>query len=278
MFQIGKYNELKVVKEVDFGIYLDGEELGEILLPLRQVPPNTYPGDILEVFLYKDSEDRLIATTRQPYAITEEFAVLEVVDVNKTGAWLDWGLDKHLLAPFREQKQDMELGKSYLVYIFLDDESQRLAASSKLAKFLDNVPPEYEEGQEVDILISNQSDIGYTAVINNLHSGLLYKNEVFTKLSRGQKTKAYIKKIREDEKIDLILQKPGYGKIDPLSDKILRELKKSGGILNLGDKSSPEDIYSKFGVSKKDFKKAIGKLYKDKIILVEKEKIEIIDI
>lgn len=271
MAELGKYNELRVVKELDFGIYLDGAEDGEILLPIRQVPPNTEPEDMLEVFLYKDSEDRLIATTKEPFAIAEEFAVLRVVEVNKTGAWLDWGLDKHLLAPFREQKQDMEEGKFYLVYVYVDHETQRLVASSKLLKYLDNVPPEYEEGQEVDLMISNQSDIGYVAVINNLHSGLLYKNEVFQPLKRGQKIKGYIKKVREDEKIDLILQKPGYDKIDPISEKVLRKIKDAGGEIALGDKSSPEAIYAAFGISKKDFKKAIGKLYKDKMVVVEKE-------
>jgi len=273
MDELGKYNELKVVKELDFGVYLDGGEMGEILLPIRQVPPKTDIDDIIEVFLYKDSEDRLIATTKEPFAIVEEFAVMRVVEVNKTGAWLDWGLDKHLLVPFREQKQDMEEGKFYLVYVYVDHETQRLVASSKLDKFLDNVPPEYEEGQEVNLLISNQSDIGYVAVINNLHSGLLYKNEVFQKLKRGQKIAGYIKKIREDEKIDLILQKPGYDKIDSIAQSILRKLKDSGGEIALGDKSSPEDIYATFEISKKDFKKAIGKLYREKKILIDKEEI-----
>jgi len=276
MAELGKYCELVVVKELDFGVYLDGGELGEILLPIRQVPPKTVPGDTLEVFLYKDSEDRLIATTREPYATVGEFAVLQVVEVNKTGAWLDWGLDKHLLAPFREQKQDMEEGKSYLVYIYLDHESQRLAASSKLIKFLDNVPPEYEIGQEVDLLISNKSDIGYTAVINNLHSGLLYENEVFQKIKRGQRLKGYIKKVRDDDKIDLMLQKIGYDKIDEIAENILSKIGQEGGVLPIGDKSSPELIYKTFEISKKDFKKGIGKLYKDKKIAIDKEEIRLV--
>ncbi|MDA3890039.1 MAG: S1-like domain-containing RNA-binding protein [Salinivirgaceae bacterium] len=273
MAELGKYNELRVVKELDFGVYLDGDEMGEILLPIRQVPPKTEVDDIFEVFLYKDSEDRIIATMKEPYAIVGEFAVLAVVDVNKTGAWLDWGLDKHLLVPFREQKQDMEEGKSYLVYIYIDHETDRIAASSKLDKFLDNVPPDYEEEQEVDLLISNKSDIGYVAVINNLHSGLLYINEVFQPLKRGQKIKGYIKKIREDEKIDLMLQKPGYSKIDNIADTILKKIEQEGGEIALGDKSTPEDIYSLFNISKKDFKKAIGLLYKQKKIVVDKQTI-----
>ena len=170
----------------------------------------------------------------------------------------------------------MEEGKYYLVYIYVDVETQRLAASSKLDKFLDNVPPEYEEGQEVNLMISNQSDIGFVAVINNLHSGLLYKNEVFQKLKRGQKLKGYIKKVRDDEKIDLILQKPGYDKIETIAQTVLIKLKESGGKIGLGDKSSPEDIYATFEISKKDFKKAIGKLYKEKKVEVEKEEIRLI--
>lgn len=276
MAKLGKYNDLKVVKELDFGIYLDGGEMGEILLPIRQVPPKIKVGDEIEVFLYLDSEDRIIATTKEPLCEVEEFAVLRVVDVNKTGAWLDWGLDKHLLVPFKEQKQDMEKDKSYLVYVYIDHETQRLVASSKLAKYLDNVPPEYEIGQEVDVLISNKSDIGYVAVINNLHSGLLYKNEVFQPLTRGQKIKAYIKKVRDDEKIDLMLQKPGYGKIETLAEKVMFTLFQDGGTINLGDKSSPDEIYDKFQMSKKDFKKAIGLLYKQKKIKLNKDSIELL--
>lgn len=276
MAELGKYCELKVVKELDFGVYLDGEEKGEILLPIRQVPPKVKIGDTIEVFLYLDSEDRIIATTKEPFCEADEFAVLRVIDVNKTGAWLDWGLDKHLLVPFREQKQDMEESKSYLVYVYVDHETNRLVASSKLDKFLDNVPPEYEVGQQVDLLISNKSDIGYVAVINNLHSGLLYINEVFQPLKRGQKIKGYIKKLRDDEKIDLMLQKPGYGKIETLAQKIMSALSQDGGVINLGDKSSPDDIYNKFHMSKKDFKKAIGLLYKEGKIKVEKESIAIV--
>ncbi len=276
MIEFGKYNNLKVVKSVDFGIYLDGGESGEILLPKRQVPPGALPGDVLEVFIYKDSEDRPIATSKEPFATVNEFAVLKVVSVDKIGAWLDWGLDKHLLCPFREQKQDMEEDKSYLVFIYLDNESQRLAASSKLDKFLDNTPHEYEEGQKVEILISNKTDIGYTAVINNLHSGLLYENEVFQKMIRGQKKTAYIQKVREDDKIDLTLETPGYGKIDPISQNIINKLKASGGTLPFNDKSDPDEIKRTFEISKKNFKKAIGALYKAKKISIDEDSIRLI--
>lgn len=277
MAEIGKYNTLSVVKEVDFGIYLDGGDSGEILLPKRQVPPGIRPNDSLEVFLYKDSEDRLIATSKEPIATVEEFAVLEVVSVDKIGAWMNWGLDKHLLVPFREQKQDMEEGKSYLVYIYLDQESQRIAASSKLDKFLDNTPAEYTEGDEVSLLISNRSDIGYTAVINNLHSGLIYENEVFQKLSRGQRITGYIKNIRPDEKIDLILQKIGYEKIDPITQDVLNKIKSNRGNLPYNDKSTPEEIQREFSISKKNFKKAIGALYKEKTITIDDDGIHLIE-
>lgn len=276
MVQIGNYNELRIVKRLDFGMYLDGAELGEILLPTSQIPPNAEIDDVIEVFIYRDSEDRLIATSKEALAVVNEFAVLKVISVDKVGAWLDWGLEKNLLAPFREQKQDMEAGKYYLVYVYLDSETQRIVASSKLAKYLDNVPPEYEEGQEVDLLISNKSDIGYVAIINNLHSGLLYANEVFQPLKRGQKIKGYIKKLREDEKIDLSLQKPGYEKISSQAEKIIRLLKVHNGVLPYGDKSSPEAIYEFFQMSKKDFKKALGQLYKQKLVVLEPMKITLI--
>lgn len=276
MVQIGNYSELKVLKQLDFGVYLDGENLGEILLPTSQVPPNTEIGDVLEVFIYRDSEDRIIATSKEAFVVVNEFAVLRVVSVDKVGAWLDWGLEKNLLVPFREQKQDMEEGKFYLVYVYLDHESQRVVASSKLLKYLDNVPPEYEEGQEVDLLISNKSDIGYVAVINNLHSGLLYTNEVFQPLKRGQKLKGYIKKVRDDEKIDLTLRKPGYAIISGQAERIMHLLKAHQGELSYGDKSCPEEIYEFFQMSKKDFKKALGQLYKQKLIVLKPTQIKLV--
>jgi predicted RNA-binding protein (virulence factor B family) len=276
MTEIGKYNELRIVKQLDFGAYLDGGELGEILLPTSQIPPNAAVDEVVDVFIYRDSEDRLIATSKEAFVEVNEFAVLKVISVDKIGAWLDWGLEKNLLVPFREQKQDMEAGKYYLVYVYLDFETKRIVASSKLAKYLDNVPPEYEEGQQVDLLISNKSDIGYVAIINNLHSGLLYANEVFQPLKRGQKIKGFIKKLRDDEKIDLSLQRPGYGKISIQSERIMKLLKNHNGILPYGDKSSPDEIYTFFEMSKKDFKKALGQLYKQKLILLESNQIKLV--
>jgi predicted RNA-binding protein (virulence factor B family) len=276
MAEIGKYNTLRVVKEVDFGLYLDGGELGEILIPKRYVPENTKPEDNIEVFIYLDSEDRIIAITEKPYITVGEFAMLKVVDVTQMGAFLDWGLPKDLFVPFREQKQKMEEGKWYIVTVYLDQETKRLVASAKIEKFLDNLPPDYEDGEEVDLLIAGETDLGFNAIINGKHMGILYKNEVFQPLKRGEKIKGYIKKIREDEKIDLILQKPGYQKVDDISMRILEILKEHGGYMLITDKSEPDAIYNLFGVSKKTFKKAIGALFKHRIISIENKGIRLL--
>ncbi len=269
MAEIGKLNNLRVVKEVDFGLYLDGGEHGEILLPKRYVPENAKPEDILEVFIYLDSEDRIIATTETPYIMLSEFACLKAVAVTSMGAFLDWGLMKDLFVPFREQKLKMEEGRWYIVTVYLDSETKRLVASAKIEKFLDNLPPDYEAGQEVDLLIAGETDLGFNAIINNKHLGVIYKNEIFQPLRKGERIKGYIKKIREDEKIDLLLQKPGYAKIDDISMKIVEVLKKHDGFLPVTDKSDPDTIYELFGVSKKTYKKAIGALFKFRIIDIE---------
>jgi predicted RNA-binding protein (virulence factor B family) len=276
MAEIGQYNTLRVVKEVDFGLYLDGGEHGEILIPKRYVPENTKPEDNIEVFIYLDSEDRIIATTEKPYIKIGEFALLKVAAVTQMGAFLDWGLPKDLFVPFREQKQKMEEGKWYIVTVYLDHETKRLVASAKIEKFLDNLPPDYEDGEEVDLLIAGETDLGFNAIINGKHMGILYKNEIFQPLKRGEKIKGYIKKIREDEKIDLILQKPGYQKVDNISMRILEILKKHGGYMLITDKSEPDAIYNLFGVSKKTFKKAIGALFKLRIISIEDKGIRLL--
>lgn len=273
---IGKYNTLRVVKEVDFGVYLDGDELGEILLPIRYVPPGLKPDDEIEVFIYLDSEDRVIATTEEPYAQVGEFAFLEVVSVNKTGAFLDWGLMKDILVPYREQAERMKEGHKYPVYVYLDDESKRIVATSKLNSALDNLMPEYEVGEEVQLLVIDKTDLGYKVVVNNLHSGLLYHNELFKPIKIGDKHTGYVKKIREDDKLDIILEKPGYEKIDGLAGEILSRLKEKDGFLAVSDKSPTELIYKMFATSKKNFKKAIGTLYKKRIISIEKEGIKLI--
>jgi uncharacterized protein len=269
MADIGRINKLKIVKELDFGIYLDGGEHGEILMPRRYVPESAKTDDFLEVFIYKDSEDRLLATTETPAAMVGEFAFLEVVSVTTVGAFLGWGLPKDLMVPYREQRQRMETGKKYIVRVYLDEDTERIVASSKIDHFLDNLPPEYKEGQEVDLLISSKTDIGFKAIINNSHTGMLYRNEVFKPLKQGQKMKGYIKKIREDDKIDLSLEKPGHEKLDELAEKILHVLKENEGFLELTDSSEPEKIYRHFGTSKKNYKKAIGALYKKRLITME---------
>ncbi len=272
MIKIGKYNNVRIVKEVDFGLYLDGgEEFGEILLPIRYVAPTFKVDDIIEVFIYLDSEDRIIATTEMPFATVGEFALLEVVEVNKIGIFLDWGLPKDILLPFREQKQTMEVGKFYFVHIYLDETTKRIVASSKLSKFLSSEIPDYEENQEVDIYVTNKTDLGYKAIIDNTYWGLLYENEVFKYLKRGLKTKAYIKQVRSDGKIDLSIEKSGYEKIEGFAKEVLEVIEDNGGFMKLTDKSSPDEIYKTFGTSKKNFKKAIGTLYKNKLITIEKE-------
>lgn len=275
MAEVGKYNRLKVVKELEFGLYLDGGDRGEILLPRRYVPANAKPGDEIEVFLYFDSEDRIIATTLNPYAAVGEFAFLEVASTNRIGAFLDWGLAKELLVPFREQRVEMQKGKRYIVYVYLDAESGRIAASAKIDKFLDNTPVEYEFNEQVDILVVQQTDLGYKVVVNNQHSGMIYHNEVFSPVNKGDRLKAYVKHIREDEKLDISLQQLGYESIDGLSQIVLEKLKEAGGRLPLSDKSSSEEISAAFGCSKKSFKKAIGALYKERIININPEGIEL---
>ncbi len=277
MVKIGEYNSLRVKKEVPFGVYLDGGDQGEILMPTRYVPAGCKVDDTVEVFVYLDSEDRIIATTEKPYAIVGEFAYLKVVSVARMGAFLDWGLPKDLFVPFREQKQEMEVDKSYLVFIYFDFDSKRLAASAKIEKFLDNTIPDYTIGQEVDLIIINESDLGFNAIINGNHTGVIYKNEVFQPLAKGDRLKGYIKKVREDEKIDLILQKPGYEKVDAISQSILDVLKKNNGYLAVTDKSDPDEIYGLFQISKKTFKKAIGSLYRDRLISIEEEGIRLRD-
>jgi uncharacterized protein len=228
------------------------------------------------VFIYTDSEDRLVATTEKPFAEVGEFAFLEVLETNRFGAFLDWGLPKNLLAPFSEQKAKMTEGRHYLVYLFLDEKTNRIAASAKLDKFLNNTPPEYMPGEEVQLMIAEETDLGYKAIVNNMHWGMLYKNQVFGRLSPGEKITGFINKIREDGKIDLLTEKPGYEKIDAISEKIVQALEENNGFIALSDKSSPEMIQSMLGISKKNFKKAIGNLYKSRRIDFKSDGIKLI--
>jgi len=276
MAEIGLINKLRVVKELDFGIYLDGGDHGEILMPKRYVPENCKPEDIIDAFIYRDSEDRIIATTERPLAMIGEFAYLKVVSVSTVGAFLDWGLPKDILVPYREQRHSMEVGKKYIVRVYMDHDTERVVASSKIDRFLDNLPPDFDEGQEVDLLIVSKTDIGYKAIINSSHSGIIYMNEVFQTIKQGQLIKGFIKKVREDEKIDLCLEKPGYEKLDSLAEKILVQLKDNEGFLPFTDKSDPEKIYKQFQASKKSYKKAVGALYKQRLIEIEEFGIRLI--
>ena len=275
MVSIGNYNELEVAKFVDFGVYLDSED-GEILLPIKYVPENLELGDKLNVFIYRDSEDRMIATTLKPKATVGQFAALEVKESSSIGAFLDWGLEKDLFVPFHNQRQPMEVGKKYVVYIYLDDSSDRIAGSTKLNKYLQPADDQISEGQQVKLLVSNATELGYNVIIDNKYSGILYHNEVFKNLETGDEVTGYIKKIRPDGKIDVSLQQTGFAEVQDASQEVLTKLKQSGGTLNLSDKSDPQEIYAALGMSKKTFKKAIGTLYKEGKINLEPTRISLL--
>ncbi|WP_291560823.1 S1-like domain-containing RNA-binding protein [Bacteroides sp.] len=269
--KLGEYNLLEVVKEVDFGVYLDGSEDGEILLPTRYVPQGCKPGDVLNVFIYLDMDERLIATTLQPYVKVGEFACLEVAWVNQYGAFLDWGLMKDLFVPFREQKMKMLKGNSYVVHVHLDEDSYRIVASAKIEKYLSKDMPEYNAGDEVEILIWQKTDLGYKVIVDNKFGGMIFKNEIFTDVRIGMKMPAYIKQVRPDGKIDLELQKGGVKKVEDFADTLLEYIRGNGGSTPLNDKTESDVIYNTFGVSKKTFKKAVGDLYKKRLIVLEGE-------
>lgn len=277
MAELGKSDTLKVVKIVDFGVYLDGGLLGEILLPRKYVPENCPIGRPIEVFIYHDSQDRMIATTQKPLAQVGQAALLKVKAATEIGAFLDWGLPRDLFIPFREQKQRMDSGKSYIVFVYLDEKSQRVVASSKLDKFIHQQPVSFGEAEMVKLLIYDRTEMGYKAIVNGTHWGMLYENEVFRELRRGQQIDGYIKKIRDDDKIDLCLQRPGYAEIPDFAELIIKQLREHNGFLALTDKSSPEKIYNIFGISKKTYKKALGALYKRKLIEIRPNGIRITD-
>ncbi|WP_280748459.1 S1-like domain-containing RNA-binding protein [Parabacteroides sp. PF5-9] len=276
MMEIGKYNKLAVVKTVDFGVYLDSGDGREILLPTRYVPENLQPGDEIEVFIYHDNEGRLIATTAKPHAIVGEFKFMQVKSVNDTGAFLDWGIMKDLLVPYKEQKTEMQEGYWYPVYVRVDNITGRIMASARIEKFLSNVIPDYTFNQEVNIMVVSEAEIGYKVIVDNLHWGMVYRNEVFQRLERGEELKGYVKEVREDEKIDISLTPLGYIKVEGVSGLILDALKIQGGYLAVHDKSEPELIYSLFRCSKKAFKQAIGLLYKQKMITIEQDGIRLL--
>lgn len=270
MIHIGQFNTLKVIKTVAFGMYLDGEEWGEILLPNKFIPKDTQLNDEINVFIYFDSEDKIIATTQQPRALVGQCAFLKVIDVNAVGAFLDWGLDKDLLVPRSEQRCFMERNKSYLVYV-KQDHQHRIIASSKLDYYLDRSDVQFKPGEEVALLIAESTPLGQKVIINDSHWGLIHNSDIFQKLHYGQKRCGYIKTVREDGKIDVVLRKTGRDNISELSDFILKELENQGGFIALHDKSSALAIQATFGQSKKSFKSAIGLLYKKGQILIEED-------
>jgi predicted RNA-binding protein (virulence factor B family) len=268
MIKIGKTNNLKVVKKVDFGLYLDGGESGEILLPKRYVDESMEVGDELDVFIYCDSEDRLVATTEKPLIEVGEFGLLKAVEVNRVGAFMEWGLQKDLLVPFREQSQEIRVGGSYVVYAFLDNATKRIVGSTKLNKYVGNRIPRYSEGDTVDILAVHKTDLGYKVIVDNLFWGMIYNNDLFDPLSPGDRIPAYVKTVREDGKIDVTLRERGGERVFQLANRIMGYLREAGGGMTLSDSSSPDEIKAVFQCSKKDFKKALGYLYKKGKILI----------
>lgn len=276
MINIGNFNNLKVLKLVDFGAYLDGGNNIEILLPSRYIKSPLQIGDLIDVFIYTDSEDRLIATTESPLIKVGEFAYLTVKQVTQFGAFLDWGLPKDLLVPFREQKTRMKEDVEYLVYAYLDDTTKRIVASSKIEKFLGNKIPCYKNGESVNILVYTQTEIGYKVIVDNMFHGMLYYNEIFQEINIGDKLNAFIKAIRQDGKIDLTLNDKVENRISILSEKIYNWIVINGGETTICDKSNPELIKETFACSKKDFKKAIGLLYKGQRINISDNGIKIL--
>lgn len=275
MIQIGRYNTLPVLKHVDFGVYLDGGDGKEILLPSREVPENCEVGTSLEVFICYDSEDRLIATTVKPLAQVGEFAHLMVKSIDSVGAFLDWGLPKDLFLPFREQSRRFEVGQKVVVFVYIDT-TQRIAASMRLQRNIDKTPGDYKVGDAVELFMVAKTDLGLKAVINGKHWGVLYENEVFQALDYGQRLTGYIHRVRPDGKIDLTLQKLGHKAGDDIAPQILKMLEEKGGFLAVNDKTSADTIYDLFGVSKKKYKIALGGLYKQRRITVDEDGIRLI--
>lgn len=274
--KLGDYNRLTVLKEVDFRMYLDGGVEGEILLPSRYVPEGCKPGDELDVFIYLDQDEKVIATTLHPLAKVGDFAWLEVAWVNEYGAFLNWGLMKDLFCPFREQKKRMQKGERYIVYVKLDEESYRIMATAKVDKYLNQEMPKYKHGDEVQLLVQQKTELGFKVIIDNAFGGLVYENQVFRPITTGDRLKGYINNVRPDGKIDVTLQPTGRRQTEEFSDVLLRYLQENGGHCSLGDKSLAELIADRFKVSKKTFKKAVGDLYRKRIITISDSGIDLV--
>lgn len=275
MFHLGQYNTLTVLRFTNPGAYLGDDEDNDVLLPNKYITPDLSVGDEIEVFLYLDSEDRIVATTEKPKIELNSFAILPVKEVTHFGAFLDWGLEKDLLVPFKEQGQKMEEGKSYLVYLYLDDATQRLVASAKVKKFFESEHIMVNEKDEVDLLICDTTELGKNVVVNDTYSGLIYNNDIFRPLRRGERCKGYVTKVREDGKLDISLEKPGFLKIEPNSEVILDYLKKHDGVMRLTDKSDPDKVRELLGMSKKTFKQALGNLYKQRLVVIHDDHVSL---
>ncbi|EPP5333336.1 CvfB family protein [Vibrio harveyi] len=276
MIKIGQINRLEVIKTADFGVFLDGEDYGSVLLPNKYVPEGTELGAHLDVFLYFDSESQLAATIDKPIAQVGEWGLMKIEGINKTGAFVNWGIkEKDLLIPFSEQRARFTAGQNILVYVYTDKASGRIVGTTKFNKWLDKTPANYEVNEQVDLIIAERSQLGYKAIVNGEHWGMIFPSDVFGKLFIGKKLKGYIKQVREDGKIDLALQKVGVAKLDDLSSKVIELLEKKGGFLPLNDKSSPEAIFEAFRTSKGTYKKTIGGLYKAGKIVIEKDGIRL---
>lgn len=277
MINLGEYNKLKIAREAEAGLYLSDDEGGMILLPGKYKPKGYEIGQTLDVFVLNDSEDRLVATTDKPKLQLTDFALLKVTSVTSFGAFMDWGMEKELLAPFSEQKDDMEEGRWYVVYMGIDLETNRLYASSKVTRYLQNQYLSVEEGDKVEIMVYKKTDLGYTVIINDESLGLVYENEVFQELNVGDRLEAYVKHIRSDNKIDISLQPSGYDKfISKASEEVYKIIEDNGGGIGVSDKSSPESIYDAFKMSKKAFKKALGDLYKQRKVTITTDGITLV--
>jgi uncharacterized protein len=277
MIEQGKYIVLKIQKRSSFGLFLADESGEEVLLPNKYCTDEMKPGETVRVFIYKDSEGKKVATTLTPKIFIHEFALLKVTAVTSVGAFLDWGLEKELMVPFREQKQKMEVGRWYIVFLDLDRKSDRLYASNRVERFLQNDQITVKEGDEVDLVILQKTDLGYSAIINHTHKGLLFDNEIFQEIRVGDRLKGYVKKIRDDRKIDLTVHPIGFRNFnDSNSELIYKILEENNGFLSITDKSSPQEIYSQFGISKKAFKKSLGSLYKQRKIDIAEDGIKLL--
>ncbi len=277
MIEIGKFSALRILRQASVGLYLGDESGEDVLLPNKYCSETMKPEDTIEVFVYRDSEGRKISTTLTPKILLNEFALLQVSAVSDVGAFLDWGLEKELMVPFREQRQKLEKGRWYIVYMDLDKKTDRLYASNKVERFLQNDEIFLKEGEQVTLLVLQKTDLGFSVIINNVHKGLIFENEIFKELNIGDKLSGYVKRIREDNKIDISIQPIGYKNFnDYNSELIYSTLIENNGFLSITDKSTPDEIYTQFGISKKAFKKSIGALYKDRKITILPDGIRLI--